>query len=1351
MNELSLTAGLRVQFGKVHHSEWKRHVESHADAKGWLSALTTADDPNSGKVLYLIQTSLDSQTTALIISCRSAKDLYDKLNAMYQSSSIAQTQQLTKAFVNAEQQPGEKVEGWGARLGMCQADLAAARAPVTDAQVAKIFLAGLLPMFDIPKSHFINAEQLPSVIDMLPKLMEWQSLKERTTDEPQAQAYFTPSSSGSYAARSSSSSFGHVARRSSSPFRHSGRSSSSSHQRSSSSSSSRPHSKSDGHAPRLCLYCHKPGHDIAVCRSCIAAEQRKGSSSSSSRPKHVHFNRHADNTSSRPSTPKGGSRKKSQKPVLWMAAAHPVGSIDEWFVDTACTWSVTGYESLIENPTPSSMEITLGDGSTVNFTLKDLCKGDVTLIDTPGNRKTVLRNVHYVPGFTANLLSFSAIAKAGAYIQSSPYSSQLHIFQDDDLIITAEEHPATGIPFFHRRIAASKSISFAAAASKVTAETWHNRFGHLGYDNMAKLVAEDMVKGINLTPEDFAAADSACDACAVGKFTRGPFRTSANKTSSPLQLLHSDICGPIRIPSPGKARFFITLVDDYTSYSCMRPLQHKSEAALFIENHITLLENQTSLHVKAFRSDNGREYANSTLESYLASKGIIYQPSMAYTPEQNGVAERINRTLLSKAIPMLEASGLEPRYWAETLMASNYVRVRSPVAGKPLTPYEALFNVKPNVSHLATFGCQAHYSVPRILRNNKFSPPAARAIMVGYAAQGKGYRLLTDNGSILERASVTFNEKHFPAKKSSSSSSRSSYRSLLLPNLRDILAEEPSSVPLTPAPAAAPAPEPAAAAAPEPSGPAYSTRSRIKTALTATALAPEPQNYKEATSRPDAPLWVDAMDTEIQGIRSNGTWVLGFPPPGTKVLDTKWTFKLKRNSDGSTERRKARVVAKGFQQQEGRDYFEIFTPVGKYTSMRALTAKAAAEDLIIHNIDFSSAFLNGTLEEEVWIKQPEGYVEGEPGMACKLVKSLYGLKQAPRAWHLNLDKIIQEKGFKPSEADPCLYYHTGSEYHPETYLLVYVDDVAIYTKSQESANALISYFSSKYKLRDLGAAELFLGISITRQPTGIKLAQERMINDLVAKYGMENSNGRLLPMSPGTKLTKDEDSEPLDTSKYPYATLVGALLYLANCTRPDIAYPVGVLARFMANPGMSHWHAAKGVLRYLAGTSTYGLNYSKAGSSSTLIGYTDSDFAGDADTRRSTAGFTFIKGNAAICWQSKRQPTVATSTTEAEYMGAATSVKEALWLGVLHRDIGYNITTVEIKADNQSALAILHNPVTSGRAKHIDVAYHFARERVQRGDVSFSYISTNEMTADIMTKALPAPKFEYCRRQMGVF
>uniref|UniRef100_A0A383V646 CCHC-type domain-containing protein n=1 Tax=Tetradesmus obliquus TaxID=3088 RepID=A0A383V646_TETOB len=320
MNEL----GLRVRFGEVHHSEWKRHVESHADAKGWLSALTTADDPNSGKVLYLIQTSLDSKTTALTINCKTAKDLYDKLNSLYQSSSIAQTQQLTKAFVNAEQQPGEKVEGWGARLSMCQADLAAAGAPVTDDTGGKDLLVGLLPMFDIPKSHFISAAQLPSVIDMLPKLMEWQSLKESSADEPlQAQSYFTSGSSGSsgYGHHGSSApGYGHY---NNAPSGYGQYGSSASGHGYNNTNPSGPADNRHGYnngpsgpadnlyglnnggsqPPLKCLYCHKAGHRIQDCRGRMRAEQRRtGNSDPGNDSTH-----HAGNT------PKASSKK----PIFW--------------------------------------------------------------------------------------------------------------------------------------------------------------------------------------------------------------------------------------------------------------------------------------------------------------------------------------------------------------------------------------------------------------------------------------------------------------------------------------------------------------------------------------------------------------------------------------------------------------------------------------------------------------------------------------------------------------------------------------------------------------------------------------------------------------------------------------------------------------------------------------------------------------------------------------------------------------------------------------------------------------------------------------------------------------------------
>jgi hypothetical protein len=1090
----------------------------------------------------------------------------------------------------------------------------------------------------------------------------------------------------------------------------------------------------------------------------MAAEQRKNSSgdrptknvqfggSTSSSSSHRHHNRgsrhrsnsreRANSRERRPNTPKGGN----SKPVLWTSTSEPIGSPDEWFFDTGATYHTTGWSDNMIDIKPTNEVITASN----NGLLKAAHQGDI-ILDTPSShRKMLLRDTLYVPGITANLLSFRAISDSGCHITSDPETGELQIYHGSELIISMPPHPTTGIPYFKASRIKPKAVTMLTAAME-TPEIWHQRFGHLGYDNMQRLVSETMVKGINVSAADFkAAADHICDTCAVSKSTRGPFRTSDNKTTAPLQLLHSDVCGPINVETPGKARYVATLLDDYTSYSIVQPLKSKAEVFTFIKEGISFFETQTGTTVKAFRSDNGREYDNANLAEFMATKGIDYQHSMPYAPEQNGKAERLNRALLQKAIPMLEASGLEHRYWGEAIVHANYVRNRSPVLDKPATPYEALFKQTPDVSNLVTFGCRAYHNVPKFLRKNKLDTPAERAIMIGYPASGKGYRLLTDKGTVIERAvgTVTFNELEFPLKESNINKVNLGYSGSKTINFESYSKLPTIRIPLD-------EPQPTAPAAP--SGPAYRTRSRTNNVALITATNPdsEPGSYKEAISCPEAPFWIEAMDNEMAGLYSNYTWELGYPPKGTKLLGCKWVLKKKRHGDGALERFKARLVAKGFQQREGHDFFEVYAPVGKYTSLRAIMALAAQEGLYIHNVDISNAFLNGTLEEVIWMQQPEGYFQGEPGMACKLLKSIYGLKQAPRVWHLDLDEVIKEKSFKASDADPCVYYYTGTEYDARTFMLVYVDDLAIVSKCLETIAKLKAYLKSKYKLRDLGEATLFLGITIERSPAGIKLAQQRLVNDLATKYGMQDSNGRQVPMSPSTKLTKDENSEPLDTAVYPYATLVGSLMHLANCTRPDIAYAVGVLARFMSAPKMSHWLAAKGVLRYLCGTRDYGIFYS-ANSSSKLTGYTDSDFARDVDTRRSTAGYTFILANGAISWSSKRQATVATSTTEAEYIAAAAAVKEALFERTLLRDLGISIDTVEIYGDNQSALALANNPVSTSRAKHIDVAYHFTRERVLLGDVAFSYIPTDQMVADTLTKALPAAKFEFCNKMMGV-
>lgn len=293
-----------------------------------------------------------------------------------------------------------------------------------------------------------------------------------------------------------------------------------------------------------------------------------------------------------------------------------------------------------------------------------------------------------------------------------------------------------------------------------------------------------------------------------------------------------------------------------------------------------------------------------------------------------------------------------------------------------------------------------------------------------------------------------------------------------------------------------------------------------------------------------------------------------------------------------------------------------------------------------------------------------------------------------------------------------------------------------------------------FDARDLGEVTFFLGMSITRDRASrqITLAQPRMTADLLAQYGMTGAKGTRTPLSTGVKLHKA--GEALDTSQYPYAALVGSLMYLAVCTRPDIAQSVGALARYMAAPTWEHWLALKSLLRYVAGTAHYGITYggydSNGSSTMEIMGYCDSDYASDSDTRRSTTGYVFVINGGAVSWSSRRQQTVAASTTEAEYMAAAAAVKEALWLRKLLRDLGAEDGAIPIRADNQGTIKLLKNPVSSMRSKHIDVQHHFARERVARAEVSISYIRSEHMLADFLTKAVPAGKHEYCCRGLGL-
>jgi hypothetical protein len=507
-----------------------------------------------------------------------------------------------------------------------------------------------------------------------------------------------------------------------------------------------------------------------------------------------------------------------------------------------------------------------------------------------------------------------------------------------------------------------------------------------------------------------------------------------------------------------------------------------------------------------------------------------------------------------------------------------------------------------------------------------------------------------------------------------------------------------------------------------------------------------PETFKEALNDPK---WTTSMDTEMKGIERNETWKLvpRSEAADKKVVKCRWVYRTKK--DGL---KKSRLVAKGFSQTHGVDYTETFAPVAKFTSVRALLALAANEDMEIHQMDVIAAFLAGDLKEEVYMEQPEGYeVIGDDGekMVCKLQKPLYGLKQAPRAWYTRLHVFLLRIGFTRTNADHSIYVNMTTG----IILCIYVDDLLLFAHTRDEVERLKRQLSDEFDMKDLGEVERFLGMEVRRdrQRKLISLGQVSYINEILARFGMNDSHAVSTPVALGTKLEPTGgDDEQFDS--HTYSSAIGSLMYAMLGTRPDIAYAVSMLSQFSANPSEKHWGAVKRVFRYLRGTSTYTLVYDGKKSVNGIHGYCDSDYAGDIQTRRSTSGYVFLSAGAAISWSSKKQRSVALSTTEAEYVAMSEACKEAIWLQRLMDDLGRKLDgPMLLLSDNQGAIALVRNPEFHQRTKHIDVRHHFIRELVNdEGVINPQYCPTSEMTADGLTKALPRNSHDKGLAGMGL-
>jgi hypothetical protein len=455
---------------------------------------------------------------------------------------------------------------------------------------------------------------------------------------------------------------------------------------------------------------------------------------------------------------------------------------------------------------------------------------------------------------------------------------------------------------------------------------------------------------------------------------------------------------------------------------------------------------------------------------------------------------------------------------------------------------------------------------------------------------------------------------------------------------------------------------------------------------------------------------------------------------------------------------KARLVVKGYAQQHGIDYDEVFAPVARLDSVRLLIALAAHEGWEVHHMDVKSAFLNGDLQEEVYVEQPAGFViAGKEHKVLKLHKALYGLHQAPRAWNSKLDGTLVSLGFRRSLSEHAIYVRPNGG--TQLVVGVYVDDLVITGASCDDIKLFKKEMAAAFKMSDLGLLHYYLGIEVKQGADGISLSQGAYAIKLLEKSGMAGCNPSQVPMEARLKLSKESTAPLVDATAY--RSIVGSLRYLVN-TRPDLAFAVGYVSRFLEEPREDHLAAVKRILRYVAGTSSWGLWFGRkkkdqaqvtgfSNADADLTGFSDADFAGDVDARKSTTGVIFFLADSPITWQSMKQKVVAQSTCEAEYIAAANIACQAVWLArVLSEVQGGTPRAPMLKVDNKSAIALIKNPILHGQSKHIEVKYHYVRESADNGLIKVDFVRSEEQLGDILTKALGRVKFHEQRAKIGM-
>ena len=869
-------------------------------------------------------------------------------------------------------------------------------------------------------------------------------------------------------------------------------------------------------------------------------------------------------------------------------------------IDSGCTQHMTGNSRMftsLEESVDSSNKITFGD----NSKSKAIGQGKVAISNDHS-----ISNVLLVESLNFNLLSVAQLCDLGFHCLFSKEGVLVLNKNDQSLIFKGFRFQNLYLVDFSSN---ASCISTCLLAKVSLGWLWHRRLGHVGMSTLKKLFKNGLVVGLKDVRFE---KDKLCSACQAGKQVANSHPTkNFLSTSRPLELLHMDLFGPTSYKSIGGNSYCLVVVDDFSRFTWVFFLQDKSETSGIFKRFAKRAQNEFETPIKKIRSDNGTEFKNTNIEDYCDEIGIKHELSATYTPQQNGIVERKNRTLIEMSRTMLDEYGTSDRFWAEAINTSCHAINRLYLHRLlKKTSYELLVGRRPNISYFRVFGCKC-YIYKKRTHLGKFQRRCDIGFLLGYSSNSKAYRVFNNaTGLVEETYDVEFDEsngsqgEHENLDDVGNEGLRSAMKNMSLGDIKPKENDQEVQVEAQPSSSIAPQVDEDEAnkddedIVPSPSPQVKShhtiakdhpidqilgdvtkgvqTRSRLASFCEHYSFVSclEPTNVDQALSDAD---WVNAMHEELNNFTRNEVWTLVERPLNHNVIGTKWIFRNKQDEHGVVVRNKARLVAQGFSQVEGLDFGETFAPVARLEAIRILLAFASCFNIKLYQMDVKSAFLNGVISELVFVEQPPGFEDSKhPNLVYKLSKALYGLKQAPRAWYERLRDFLLAKGFKIGRIDSTLF----TKHFDDHFFIcqVYVDDIIFGSTNQEFCKEFGEMMSREFEMSMIGELSFFLGFQVKQLKEGTFISQEKYIMDLLKRFGMEDAKPIKTPMATNTHLNLDVGGTPVDQKLF--RSMIGSLLYL-TASRPDIMFSVCMCARFQASPKELHLVAVKRILRFL--------------------------------------------------------------------------------------------------------------------------------------------------------------------------